>query len=320
MSTDLVIACSADEHYAMPLAVMLYSLQANLKNKQKQLEVYVLDGGIRPLTKQKVVQSLNTDHLRIHWLQPDTTLLQDLALTRYLTIAAYYRLLLPDVLPHHVEKVIYLDCDMVVRGDLEALWQIDVGDHYVLAVQDDNQLTVSMAIGLRNYQTLGINPDQKYFNSGLLVINLQKWRENHLGRKVLAFSQQNRDFVQDADQDGLNAVIAGQWGQLDPRWNQLPRIYTYTAWYDSPYDEVSFTALRDAPYVIHYTNAPKPWQHGCQHPYTPLFLNYLDQTAWCGWRETIWHRASRKANKGFRKAQKLLRAIPTLVQVSERKG
>ena len=302
----LVVVCSADENYAMPLAVMLHSLLANLKNQQRHIAIYVLDGGIRPATKQKIVQSLNSNQLQIQWVKPDHLQLQGLALTRYLTIAAYYRLLLPEVLPATVEKAIYLDCDMIVKGDIEALWQIDIGDNYVLAVQDDNQLTVSMAIGLRNYQALGLNPDQKYFNSGLLVVNLKQWREDDLGRKVLAFSQENGDYIQDADQDGLNAVIAGRWGQLNPQWNQLPRIYTYTCWQDSPYDESSYTALRDRPYIIHYTNAPKPWQYGCQHPETPLFFYHLDQTAWKGWRETPWHRVLRKVSRGRRKVRKLL--------------
>jgi lipopolysaccharide biosynthesis glycosyltransferase len=195
---------------------------------------------------------------------------------------------------------------MIVKGNIEELWQIDVGDNDVLAVQDDNQWFVSTAIGLPNYQTLGLDPDQKYFNAGLLVINLKKWREERLGRKVMVFCQENRDYIQDADQDGLNAMIKGRWGQLDPRWNQMPRIHTYTSWQDSPYDQASYIALRDDPYIVHYTNAPKPWQRGCQHPEKSLFFDYLDQTAWRGWREPIWQPAVRKAGRGVRKAKKLL--------------
>ena len=311
------IVCSADENYAMPMTVMLYSLIANLKTNAP-LIISVLDGGIHPSTKQKLVQSLQHQTLQVHvdWIQPDHALLHNLPLHGRFTLAAYYRLLIPEVLPTHVHKVIYLDCDMVVQGNVAELWQLDVGDDYVLAVQDDYQPLVSSrgGCGLRNYRELGLNPDQKYFNSGLLVMNLKKWREEAIGSKVLTFSRQNGAYIANADQDGLNAVMQGQWGQLSDRWNQMPGVHSYASWQESPYDAIAFQALRDSPHIIHYTNAPKPWQHNCQHPAQALFLAYLDQTAWRGWRDTLWRRAGRKLSKGIRKSTTLLKPIASLIE------
>ncbi|PSB28775.1 glycosyltransferase family 8 protein [Stenomitos frigidus] len=312
----IVLVCSADENYAMPMTVMLTSVLANLKTNA-QLMISVLDGGIHPLTKRKVVQSLQHPTIPVHvdWIKPDCTLLRDLPVNGRLTLAAYYRLLIPEALPTHLHKVIYLDCDMIVQGNVAQLWQLDVGEDYVLAVQDDYQPLLSShgGCGLRNYRELGLNPDQKYFNSGLLVMNLKKWREDAIGSNVLEFSRQNWATIVNADQDGLNAVMQGRWGQISDRWNQLPGVYTYSSWEESPYDEAAFKALRDAPYIIHYTNLPKPWQHGCQHPATPLFLTYLDRTAWKGWRDTVWRRASRKVRKGIRKSRELLNPASLLV-------
>lgn len=281
---SIALVCSADENYAMPLTVVVYSAIANLKDPQQKIDLFVLDGGIEPATKAKVAKSLDRDRVTIHWVKPDPKLFANLPVSRYLTIAAYYRLLIPEVVPQNFDKVIYLDCDMIVRGDLSQLWQIEMGDNYVLAVQDDNQPYISMAAGLSNYRELGLHPHHKFFNSGLLVINLAKWRAENIGAKVLKFSEQNREYIRDADQDGLNAVLAGKWGELDPRWNQMPRIYDYLSWQDSAYDAETYQALRHDPWIIHFTNAPKPWRVGCTHPATDLFFHYHDKTAWFGGR------------------------------------
>ncbi len=299
-SQPIVLVCSADNNYAMPLTVTLRSALVNLNATQKII-LFILDGGISQRNKRRIIRSLNPERVEINWVQPNPASLQNIKLTRHLTIATCYRLLIPQLLPKHVAKVIYLDADMIVTGDLEKLWTIDIGDNYVLAVQDDNQWYISMAVGLKNYQELGLNPDDKYFNAGLLVINLEKWRTDNIGKKVIEYLEQNQAYACDIDQDGLNVVLAGQWGELDPRWNQMPRIYRYSSWENSPYPEDAYNALLDSPYVIHFTNSPKPWQRNCEHPRKDLFFQYLDQTAWSGWRETIWRRAWRKVEKAMKK-------------------
>lgn len=315
LNEPIVLVCSADENYAMPMTAMLYSVLANLKTNTHVL-ISVLDGGIHPSTKQKVLQSLQQQHIQFHldWIQPDHTLLQGLPLNHRFTLAAYYRLLISESLPAHVNKAIYLDCDMIVQGNVAALWQAEMGDNYALAVQDDYQPLVSSrgGCGLSNYQELGLNPEQKYFNSGLLVINLKKWREDDIGSKVLEFSRQNWTHIVNADQDGLNAVFQGHWGQLSERWNQMPSIYTYASWQESPYDAIAFQALQDHPYITHYTNAPKPWRQQCEHPAKALFYAYLDQTAWRGWRDTLWRRVGRKVREGIRLSRTLSNTIAPL--------
>ncbi|MBW4472279.1 MAG: glycosyltransferase family 8 protein [Stenomitos rutilans HA7619-LM2] len=312
---SIALVCSADEPYAMPMTAMLCSVLANLKTNAPLL-ISVIDGGIRSATKQKVLRSLQAQKVpfRLNWLKPDLTLLQGLPLSYRYTLAAYYRLLIPEALPTHLNKVIYLDCDMIVQGNLAELWQLELDDYYALAVQDDYQPLVSSrgGCGLRNYQALGLNPEQPYFNSGLLIINLKKWREEAIGRQVLEFSRQNWMYIQNADQDGLNAVFRGNWGRLDERWNQMPQIYTYASWQESPYDAIAFQSLRETPHIVHYTNAPKPWQHQCDHPAKALFFAYLDQTAWKGWRDTLLRRVVRKIRKSLSASKKRLNPIAAL--------
>jgi lipopolysaccharide biosynthesis glycosyltransferase len=88
------------------------------------------------------------------------------------------------------------------------------------------------------------------------------------------------------DQYALNVVLSGRWGQLDLRWNQGARIFSYPSWSLSPFDRKTFEQLRDDPYIIHFTTADKPWLVSCLHPSRKLFFEYLDRTAWAGWRPT----------------------------------
>ncbi|WP_016949056.1 glycosyltransferase family 8 protein [Anabaena sp. PCC 7108] len=295
----IILVCAADNNYAMPLAVTVRSALANLKSK-RQIALFILDGGINKTNKNKIIKSLQSDQVEISWIQIDDTQLNNLVLTRHLTTTSYYRLLITKFLPPEFDKAIYLDTDMVVKGNLEELWNIPLEDNYVLAVQDDVELYISMSDGLKNYKEVGISPDLKYFNSGLLVINLKQWRNENIGEKVLEYITQNREYVRN-DQDGLNAVLAGKWQEIHPRWNQMPRIYDYSSWKESPYAEDIYEELLHQPYIIHFTNSPKPWYAGlqteCKHPKKDLFFQYLDMTSWSGWRDTVWRRLVRKLLK-----------------------
>ena len=295
-SKPIVLVCAADDNYAMPMVVAVHSALVNLKRDRK-VALYIIDGGISQFSKGRIIKSLNSEQVEISWVRPNEDLLANMKVERHLTIVAYYRILIPQIVPKHFDKAIYLDSDMVVRGNLEELWNIDLGENYVLAVQDDNQQYISMSGGLRNYKELGIDPNLKYFNSGLLVINLKKWRTENVAHKVFSYLEQNKDYVRDHDQDGLNGVLAGKWGELDPRWNQMPRIYKYLSWQDSPYEEEVYNELLHNPHIIHYTCPPKPWHRGCNHPNKALFFEYLDKTAWSGWRNTVWRRAWRRVSK-----------------------
>jgi lipopolysaccharide biosynthesis glycosyltransferase len=293
------LVCAADNNYAMPLAVTVRSALANLKSNRK-IALFILDGGISKSNKKKIIKSLQSEKLDISWIQVDETQLKNPVLTRHITVASYYRLLITEFLPPEFDKAIYLDTDMVVKGNLEELWNIPLEDNYLLAVQDDVQLYISMCDGLRKDYNLGSVSDYKYFNAGLLVINLEKWRKENIGVKVIEYIEQNRKYLIN-DQDGLNAILVGKWGEIHPRWNQMPRIYDYLSWKESPHTEDIYEELLHKPYIIHFTNSPKPWYAGlkaeCRHPKKDLFFQYLDMTDWSGWRDTFWIRLVRKFMK-----------------------
>ncbi|MBD2614809.1 MAG: glycosyltransferase family 8 protein [Nostoc sp. ZfuVER08] len=276
----IVLVSTADNNYAIALAVTIKSAIVNLKNKRRVV-LYVLNGDITQANKDKILKSLDPEQVEIFWLKPDETLLSNMKLDEnYNTLAIYYRLFIPQLIPQHFHKAIYLDSDIVVLGDLEELWNIDVQDTYVFAAQDIWKRYIRNAKGLRNYEETGISPDHKYFNAGVLIINLEKWRTDNIGAKAIEYLEQNKEYIRLHDQDGLNAVLAGQWKELDPTWNQMQAIHEYSSWTESPYTEEVYNRALHNPNIVHFATFPKPWQENCKHPKQDLFFEYLNLTAW----------------------------------------
>ncbi len=279
----IALVCAADDGYVMQLAVTLRSVVENFKSGQK-LVAFIIDGGIKKSNKQKVLKSIDPEKICIEWITPSHTLVQNLKVSGHITIVSYYRLLIPDLLPDWVQKVIYLDCDLVVNADLAQLWANDVTAHHLLAVQDMGNPYVSSPGGLLNYKELGIPADHKYFNAGVMVINVQKWRAENTGRQVIEYIEQNEDSVLWWDQGGLNAVLASHWGELDLRWNQQPQIYGSANALRAELDEQAVRELVEQPFIVHYATYQKPWKYGAKNSRKELFFEYVDKTAWAEWR------------------------------------
>jgi lipopolysaccharide biosynthesis glycosyltransferase len=200
--------------------------------------------------------------------------------------------------------VIYLDCDLIVKGDLGQLWDIDLGSNYVLAAQDTWIHSAKDVIP--NYQQLGISSRANYFNAGVLVINAKKWRKEAFFDKCVEYLNYNMDTLLHGDQDILNALSVGQWGELDPRWNVTARVYEYSSWEESPYSEDVYNNLINKdPYIIHFVSGEKPW-NSRNVPLEEHFFHYVDMTAWSGWRFTFWTELRLKLVYKFRKALSII--------------
>ena len=310
---SIVVVCAADDAYAMSLAVVIRSAIENFKSDDRQIIFFVIDGGIKQKNKNKILQSINSNNLKqfdIKWLQPSVDLLDNMKISGHITITSYFRLLIPLLVPQHFTKAIYLDSDVIVQSNLGQLWDIDIGNNYLLAVQQLDIPYVSSSGGLAKYRELGIPSHYKYFNAGVLVINIEKWRTDNISARIVEYLQKNKNYVKWHDQDGLNAVLAGKWGELEPRWNKVSSFHKYS-WQDSPFSEEDFNnALHDS-YIIHLADAGKPWNSPKLIPDNDLFFHYVDMTAWSGWRLTLWRRIR---NKLIKKTKQLTKLASSLTQ------
>ncbi len=165
------------------------------------MRLYVLDGGLSDVSKDRLLKSWRDPRLAVEWIRPDMEQVRDLFISYQVNVVTYLRLLMAKVLPEHVTRAIYIDADMLVRRDLGNLWDEDQGPHAVLAVQDVAAPYMDAAASLPrfadcreylcaftpivNYRELGLPPDAPYFNGGLLVANIEKWRREQYAEQML---------------------------------------------------------------------------------------------------------------------------------------
>ncbi|MCP4081532.1 MAG: glycosyltransferase family 8 protein [Planctomycetaceae bacterium] len=297
--TEVVVVCACDDNYAMPLTVMLHSAAKNLDSGSR-LSVYFIDGGISESSWQAIKETLVDFEVSVYSLKPDYSLVEHLHTSHHVTPAAYLRLLTAEMLPAYVHKAIYLDSDLLVCDDLTHLWNLPLGDQYCLAVPDIACPYVDARLGCKNfrlanpylaafspipnYQDLGLDGTAEYFNSGVMVLNLEQWRQDQVAIRMLDCLEENREHVWCWDQYALNVVFHGNWGRLPVRWNQGAHVLDYPSLASCPVDRAEFQQMLDNPGIIHFTTEFKPWDFHWQHLRGDVFFAALDETAWRGWR------------------------------------
>ena len=191
----------------------------------------------------------------------------------HLTMATFYRLLIQDVLPIDVQRVIYLDCDIIVRHSLLPLWEISLDGKSLAAVPD-----LSEAIQER-YSRLGYSADKGYFNAGMLVINLDFWRRHDLKKVFLEYFFLHKHVCLQHDQDVLNVCCLDTKVVLPLKYNSQDGFYYRKKYIDVNRYKGQWTETLSDPIVLHFT-ANKPWEIECDFPYKDEFFKYQKLTVW----------------------------------------
>jgi lipopolysaccharide biosynthesis glycosyltransferase len=274
----VVVVCAANSRYALPLAVMLRSVEANL-DPSRSLSIFVVDDGLSADDKKKVLESLASG-VTVQWLRPRRFGFASLPLWGRMPIVTYDKLALAHLLPATVEKVIWLDCDVLVVGDLARLWDEDLGGFHALAARDSFVRCLGSRFGVAGFRELGLERDASYFNAGVMVINLARWRLDDVAGQALDYLKRFGRRVSFWDQEGLNAVLAGRWREIDAGWNRNLSVERPSFSRDLPLGKPSLQASR----ILHFCGNLKPWTYVARDHYHALYYRYLDLTAWKGWR------------------------------------
>lgn len=267
------IVFTTDNNYVRYLAVSMCSICESNRNADLTFHV-VLSGEVSSQNKALVSDLAKKYDANIVFYSIDNDLLSILPAGKegqpgHISVAAYYRLFLASILPESLDKVIYLDCDLIVEGSLEQMWETDISGHPVAAVPD---MTESDLI---HYRQLKYSPKLGYFNSGVLLINLKYWRENDCQGMFETFVNEHLDRIVYHDQDVLNYVFRESKILLPIKYNvQEGALYERVniSW---EYDEQLEEALK-SPGIIHYTTGQKPWNTGCKHPWKSEWYKYLE--------------------------------------------
>jgi len=273
----IVVACAANGSYAIPLAVMLRSAADHL-SPDRELAAWVVDDGLGDEARQRIVESLPS-RATVHWLSPDRSSFDGLPLWGRMPINTYDKLTIAECLPAHVTKAIWLDCDTLVLADLAELWDLAVGNAHALAVTDSLVPTVSSRFGVSGFAHLGLDASMPYFNAGVMVIDTAKWRATKVAAGAVSYLKRFRDSVFFWDQEALNAMLAGRWTPLEPRWNwsaNLDRL--------SRNGVASHDGEPGPSRILHFSGNLKPWVVREAMDFDAEYFRVLDETAWHGWR------------------------------------
>ena len=173
-----------------------------------------------------------------------------------LNAVTYYRFSIPNIL-YFIDRVIFIDVDMIALDDVSSLWNVDLDGNIVGVVSD--HVIGDDAI---KQNKLGIKSG-KYFNAGLMLMDLVKWRSNHISEKALNLLMENKGFEHN-DQDALNIVLENNSFYLDLRWNAQP--------------EHLRAGRVQVPALVHFCGQEKPWHVSSAHPYTMQYLSYREKT------------------------------------------
>jgi lipopolysaccharide biosynthesis glycosyltransferase len=298
--SEINVVTGADEAYALPLATMLHSLLSNVKERAS-VNVYLMDGGFTSATRRRLTR-LAKQHdavLSLAWMVPDVSTFADLPTLPYLSPVTYARLLLPDLFPN-LDRVIYLDADVVVQEDVTDLWQTELNGAPLGAVQDFGVPTVGAAYGIRAYEDLGLDTSQEYFNAGVLLLDLTAWRDQGLSERAVTYLTDYADELRIADQEALNVAVQDRWHRLNPKWNLTTEFFDArpasrpVSRANRGTGALNAGTLPDSAAIVHYTSASKPWTPDCDHPLRHLFQDALHRSGWLtltqqfGWRARYW--------------------------------
>lgn len=258
------VATAVNDEYLLPLAVLLYSLTKHL-DREAKLVVHLLH------------VDLKSDHLRrlgrladIHSIRINGNLVSGLPGDFRFPKEAAFPLLLADVLPDEVERVLFLDADMLVCDDVSLLWATTLHDHVVAAVRDAKLWTCASPRAVKGWREAGIPSDLEYINSGMMLIHLPRWRAQDVTGRAIRYLQRNRGNVDFFHQEALNYVLWNQRLLLSERWNVQCIRSTTT-------NDSSRGQSLPTPGIIHFSGRMKPWRQRIAGPFQAIYQESLEQ-------------------------------------------
>ncbi len=259
------IALTFDDNYIEPAIVMMTSVLANKKDEDT-IDFHILDGGLSENSKKYLN---NMKNCIIEYHKVDTELFKGYKKSQYYSVSVLWRLLLPNMLPN-LDKLLFLDVDLIVNSSLFELWNIDLDDNYIVAVEDPN--------GKKYAKRQNFNKNDKYFNAGVMLINCKKWRENSIPEKSIKIAIDNIGKPLCCDQTILNILFEGKVKFVDLKWNLQYSPINIWATYE---DKIQYKQAIENPAIIHFTGDFKPWKigYGCFNPYREKYFEYHKKTA-----------------------------------------
>lgn len=255
ISTSVNVCLACDDNYAKYAGVTVASILANAK-QDDLINVYILDGGVSEKSKAEIlsldkIHKCNISFITIN--NNDYKDFENIKTHSYISIPTFYRLKIASLFPN-LNKIIYLDCDVIVNSAISELFNINIEDFAAAGVKDLNKKLVRQ------------NPN--YVNAGVMLINLDYWRKYNVESELLNFTKNNIDKISLGDQEIINCCLSDKIKIIDDEWNVQSSNFT---------NRSSYT---HSPKIIHFVSGKKPWHWASFSYHKKLYYKYLQLTPW----------------------------------------
>jgi len=271
----LDVACAAEgETYVAHSAAMLHSLLD--ANRGHDLHVHYMHGpDISTALETRLAGMVEREGGRISFIRVPDERVEGLPTKDFTRKATWYRIFLPELLPD-VERILYLDADLIVLDEVAPLWELDLAGHWVAAVTN-----VFQHNHLHRPAQLGLKGPEVYFNAGVLLMNLEEMRRDARTPALLDYGVRNAERIEWRDQDALNVVLGERRLPLHPRWNLMNSTLLFTSAADV-YGRDVVEEARARPAIRHFEGpeANKPWHYLCEGALRELYLQHRRATPW----------------------------------------
>ena len=272
------IVFTSDDNFVRQMAAAIISIYEN--NKDEDVKIFVLSKGISTEN-----QSILTDMAKDYG--------QDLIFIELKDVDSFFggeidtggwdnivlaRLFIDRILPSDVHRVLYLDGDIIVRHSLKELWETDLQGNVLGMVQEPT-------IKKERKETLGMAPDGKYYNAGIILMDLDAWRQKDAGKRIVDFYKAHGCKLFANDQDAINGELQHEIYPLDLKYNYCNTYYFYPysailkmVGKDSYYSKEYYEQMVKDPYIVHYLGEERPWREGNCHVFREDFAKYYNMT------------------------------------------
>jgi lipopolysaccharide biosynthesis glycosyltransferase len=268
MKNDVIhVGCGLDDYYLMPYGVLLVSLFET--NKMNKFHIHVFSSKLSDGSIEILKGITNKYNAGFTYYPMDSALLENLAETDRISNVTYSWNVIPELIDPKVNKLLYLDGDMIVLDDIKPLWETDLNGYVIAAVDD------IAAIKYKENDRLRIPEQFGYFNTGTILIDRKEWVQNDFSRKVLSFARENAEILKFLDQDAGNCILYNKRKTLHPKWNQQVGVYFLKKnFVNSTYSNEVLDETINKPVIVHFNGMEKPWDYANLHPYKDKFNHF----------------------------------------------
>lgn len=269
---EIPVVTAADENYAPYLSVMISTL-LDKTSRTTPIRFFIIDDDLSISSKEKLIETAHkhSETAVIQFVKVDEEVYENFLVSDHITTTAYFRISMPKMLAgKNYRKILYIDSDTLILDDIQKLYQQELDGKTIGAIIDPGQT--------KALERLGVDSPDYYFNSGVMVIDVERWNQQHITEKTIEYLKKHGDKIIYHDQDALNAVLYEQWHPFHPRWNMQSSLIfdkhpAPTKHYDDLYKEG-----RENPAIVHFTGHDKPWNTLTGHPYQDLYMELLNKS------------------------------------------